>query len=266
MSCVLAAIDLGPSSARVLYHAAGFARLLSADLRVVHVSGEPSDEARQRVVDFCSEQGPYEVDIDEATVAIRVGQVSDAVVREAREHHAELVVVGSRGHGGLAKILLGSSSEAILRSAAVPVLLVPPFDLDIVNIADRPTLTSGPILAAVDLAEDNRRQLTLASRLARIGGQPLLLMTVAPSKITDHKASEMLRNCGHGLEPVRPHAMIVRRGSVPDEISECAVAEGSGLVVMGLRAKVFTRPGVIAAAVLKTNRAFVLAVPAGTQP
>jgi universal stress protein A len=43
-STVIAAIDLGPSSARVLYHAAGFARLLSARLEVLNVSGELADK------------------------------------------------------------------------------------------------------------------------------------------------------------------------------------------------------------------------------
>jgi nucleotide-binding universal stress UspA family protein len=266
MSCVLAAIDLGPSSARVLFHAAGFARLLMADLCIIHVSADPPEEARQRVMDFCVRQGPYEIDFDQTTVVVRAGHVSEAVVREAREHHADLVVVGSRGHERLAKLLLGSSSEAILRNASVPVLLVPPVDMDIVGIADRVALTCGPILAAVDLAEDTHRQLALASRLAQIGSQSLLLMTVAPSKLTDHQASALLRERGHGLEPVRPRSLIVRRGSVPDEISECAVAEGSGLVVMGVRSKPFARPGVIASAVLRTKRAFVLAVPGGHQP
>ena len=49
------------------------------------------------------------------------------------------------------------------------------------------------------------------------------------------------------------------RKDVAEEISRCASAEGAGLVVMGLRAR--GQPGVIASAVLKTHRAFVLAVP-----
>jgi hypothetical protein len=53
----------------------------------------------------------------------------------------------------------------------------------------------------------------------------------------------------------------VRRGDIPGEISRCALTEGSGLVVMGLRPRPRGTPGTIASAVLKTNRAFVLAVP-----
>jgi nucleotide-binding universal stress UspA family protein len=258
---VIAAIDLGPSSARVLQHAAGFARLLSAPLTVLHVCADRSTEERERVIDFCKRVGPYEIDIDETNVVVRVGHVSEAIRREAVKDAARLVVIGSRGHGGLAKLLLGSSSEAVLRNTVAPVLLVPPVELEIVSIADRAQLNSGPILAAVDLAEACDHQLSIASRMADLAKQPLLLMTVAPVRLSDHQAARMLRERGHHLSPVRPRATIVRRGKVAEEISRCASAEGAGLVVMGLRTRPRGQPGTIASAVLKTNRAFVLAVP-----
>ncbi len=258
---VIAAIDLGPSSGRVLAHAAGFARLLQEDLRILNVSADTSPAAHDRVVEFCMSNGPYEVDVEQMKVVVRSGHVSEVIHREAAKGRAALVVMGSRGHGGLARLLLGSSCEAVLRSAPAPVLLVPPIDFDIVNITDHVQLTSGPILAAVDLAEACDHQLSMASRLAALGRQSLVLMTVAPARLSDHEAAVMLRERGHHLLPVKPRAFIVRRGHVADEISHCASAEGAGLVVMGLRERPRGQPGAIAAAVLKTNRAFVLAVP-----
>lgn len=259
MSTVIAAIDLGPSSARVLYHAAGFARLLSARLEVLNVSGEQPDFVRSRVLDFCERNGAYEINPDDLDIVTRSGTVSDTIYREAR-NNASLVVMGSRGHRGLANLFLGSSSKAFLSNAPCPVLLVPPIDLDIVNIADQASLTCGPVLAAIDLTEACDRQLQLASECARIAGQPLLLMTVAPAKVGGCVAIEMLRERADQAG-LKPHASIVRRGRVAEEISRCAVQEGAGLVVMGLRSRPRSTPGVIAAAVLKTNRAFVLAVP-----
>jgi hypothetical protein len=113
----------------------------------------------------------------------------------------------------------------------------------------------------VDLAEACEHQLRTASELAKVAAQPLILLTVARSKISDHDAAHHLRERAHGLAPVKPKSLIVRRGDVAEEISRCAVAEGTGLVVMGLRERPRGRPGVIASAVLKTGRAFVLAVP-----
>lgn len=261
-SSVLAAIDLGPSSRRVLYHAAGFARLLSARLRVIHVTADPTTEERQRVADFCSQNGPYEVEITPDDVIVRGGRVSDTIYREAIHDKAKVVVMGSRGHSGLARLLLGSSTEAVLRNAPAPVLLVPPTDLDIVNLSDRASLTCGPVLAAIDLAETSEHQLALASLLADVAGQGLLLMTVASQALTEQAATVMLRQRAHELaDGHKPHALIVRRGDIAEEISRCAVTEGAGLVVMGLRARPRGHPGLIAAEVLKTKRAFVLAVP-----
>lgn len=258
---VLAAIDLGPSSARVLYHAAGFARLLSAPLSVLHVTADRSEDERRRVIDFCVREGPYEIDPSSADIVVRPGIVSDTIHREAARQESVLVVIGARGNGGLAKLLLGSTSEAVLINTAAPVLLVPPIDLDIVNIADRATLTCGPIMAAVDLAEACQQQLQFAANLASIAGQGLLLMTVASRRLDERVAGVILRQRAHDMTVLKPRALIVRKGGVAEEISRCAVREGAGLVVMGLRSRPRGRPGVIASAVLRTKRAFVLAVP-----
>ena len=257
---VLAAIDLGPSSSRVLLHAAGFARLWSVPLRVLYVSTEAPDAAHQRVMEFCRAAGPYEIDLADDDVVVRAGLVSESIHREAVKQQARLIVMGARSHSGMVKWLLGSTSEAVLKSAPAPVLIVPPADIDIVNITDRATLTCGPVLAAIDLAEVNGEQLRVAGDLAHLASQPLLLMTVSPRSITDHDAGNMLRQRAHDSASVKPRALIVRRGDIAEEISKCALNEDAGLVVMGLRP--CRRPGAIASAVLKTNRAFVLAVPA----
>ena len=260
MSGVVAAVDLGPSSGRVLRHAAGFARLLSSKLKIVHVTSDVSPAAHQAVADFCTRHAPYEIDFDDVDIVLRGGHVSEGVHRETTKASADLLVIGSRGHGRVARLLLGSSSEALLRSAPAPVLLVPPIDLDIVDITDRVALNSGPILAAVDLAEACDHQLQTAARLARMANQPLLLMTVASRKLTGQAASAALHERADALG-IKPYACIVRRGDVAEEISRCAVKEGAGLVVMGLRPRGRGQPGAIASAVLKTRRAFVLAVP-----
>ena len=259
MNGVIAAIDLGPSSARVLYHAAGFARLLACDLKVLHVNGA-SAESHARVREYCRREMPYEIDVNDEDIIVRSGLVSTMIVRTAIHEQARMIVVGSNTRGALGKLMLGSTSDAVLRTATVPVLVVPPADFDIVDISDRATLTSGPILAAVDLEDGCDRHLQVAAELSRLSRQPLDLLTVARQRLTEQIADGKLRERARGLVP-RPRALIVRRGDVGAEISRCAMSEGAGLVVLGVRPRSRGKPGAIASAILKTRRAFVLTIP-----
>jgi nucleotide-binding universal stress UspA family protein len=52
------------------------------------------------------------------------GDPTDEIVAYADTIDADLIVVGSRGHGTLASALLGSVSRGILREARRPVLVV----------------------------------------------------------------------------------------------------------------------------------------------
>jgi nucleotide-binding universal stress UspA family protein len=52
------------------------------------------------------------------------GRPVEALVEAARD--ANLLVVGSRGHGGLAATVLGSVSAGAVRHARCPVVVVPP--------------------------------------------------------------------------------------------------------------------------------------------
>jgi nucleotide-binding universal stress UspA family protein len=55
---------------------------------------------------------------------VREGVPLAEVLREAAASRADLLVVGARGTGGLARLLLGSVAEGVLNHSPVPVLLV----------------------------------------------------------------------------------------------------------------------------------------------
>jgi nucleotide-binding universal stress UspA family protein len=78
-------------------------RTLDEALRNVLAGAEPGVELRREVV----EAAP-----------------ADALLRAARG--ADLLVVGSRGRGGFAGLLLGSVGQRCARHAACPVAIVPP--------------------------------------------------------------------------------------------------------------------------------------------
>jgi nucleotide-binding universal stress UspA family protein len=53
-----------------------------------------------------------------------VGRPPDAIVSVARERHADLIVMGARGHGPLDSLMFGSTSQHVVRHASAPVLTV----------------------------------------------------------------------------------------------------------------------------------------------
>lgn len=51
------------------------------------------------------------------------GRAASAIIDEARDFRADLVIVGSRGHGTIASLLLGSVSSEVVDHASCPVLV-----------------------------------------------------------------------------------------------------------------------------------------------
>jgi nucleotide-binding universal stress UspA family protein len=51
-------------------------------------------------------------------------RVADVIVRQAKKHKADLIVIGTHGRRGLSRLVIGSDAEGVLRSAPVPVMLV----------------------------------------------------------------------------------------------------------------------------------------------
>lgn len=76
-------------------------RQLAADMAAVHGAKPPILEVRQ-------------------------GNPVQEIIRYAAGHNIDLIVIGTHGHTGLSRLLLGSIAEKIVRLATCPVLTVHP--------------------------------------------------------------------------------------------------------------------------------------------
>ena len=61
--------------------------------------------------------------VPEVTVSVATGDAAEELVRASRD--ADLLVVGSRGGGGFARLLLGSVSSQVMHHAECPVVAIP---------------------------------------------------------------------------------------------------------------------------------------------
>lgn len=59
------------------------------------------------------------------TIVHMGGQPHEFIVREARDHDVDVIVLGTHGRSGLRKVLVGSVAERVIGHAPCPVLVTP---------------------------------------------------------------------------------------------------------------------------------------------
>ena len=85
---------------------------------VSHVATDEESEPLTEALRLAEDAGV------EARAQLLRGDPVDEIVAYADTIDADLIVVGSRGHGALSSALLGSVSRGVLREARRPVLVV----------------------------------------------------------------------------------------------------------------------------------------------
>ncbi|MBW2400560.1 MAG: universal stress protein [Deltaproteobacteria bacterium] len=142
MQNIIVPIDFSPISEVVLDIAKILAQCFSARLWLIHVaSPDPDfvgyDAGPQSVRDQLAEHLREEHQRLQATAAelreagiettalLIQGATAEKILAEADHHAADLIVMGSHGHGAMHRALMGSVSERVLRKAACPVTIIP---------------------------------------------------------------------------------------------------------------------------------------------
>jgi nucleotide-binding universal stress UspA family protein len=157
MKRILVPVDFSPAMEGTLTHAREMARALGAELHLVHVReiaavpvfpaatigypgiGMPEMGMAGGLSDYLPvdppndrKKSPLEKLQGEltrtgmSTIAHeREGSVVEEILKTAQEISADLIVMGSHGHGPVYNLLVGSVTEGILKAGLRPVLLVP---------------------------------------------------------------------------------------------------------------------------------------------
>lgn len=139
MNTVVVGIDDEPISMRALERACSLASSVGAELHVVFVSHVPAtvlaamsglptigdDFAEAQRSTVWKEADPVLTDCDQPVTRVDLeGYPPDVLVDYADTIGADLIVVGSRGRGDLASLVLGSTSHRVVNHARCDVLVV----------------------------------------------------------------------------------------------------------------------------------------------
>ncbi len=131
---ILFATDFSPASQAAFDYATSLARDGGAKLLILHVEEYPvSYPGGDMFVVHPDAPNPVlRKMLDKIVPAggvpcehhLLMGMPADEIVRLATEQNADLIVIGSHGRTGLARVLMGSVAELVMRRAKCPVLTV----------------------------------------------------------------------------------------------------------------------------------------------
>jgi universal stress protein A len=137
---ILVPLDFSPNSTWALDYAHFLARRFNAALHLVHVCEVPTmmtasmdayviaytdwsqrlgDEAERELAKIVARI--FDVNV---TTEVLFGTPAKALVEDATLNHADLIVMGTHGHGAMMHLLMGNVAERVVRMAPCPVLTV----------------------------------------------------------------------------------------------------------------------------------------------
>lgn len=142
MKSIVAAIDFSERTDAVIQLASIQAKAFGAHLWLLHAAApEPGfvgydagpQSVRDNVAKHIRERHREIQDLAEsvrqggveATALLVRGSTVKALLTESERLEADLIVLGSHGHGLMHRVLLGSVSQEILQKSSIPVLLIP---------------------------------------------------------------------------------------------------------------------------------------------
>jgi nucleotide-binding universal stress UspA family protein len=165
---------------------------------------------------------------------LREGRTIDEVVKVGDELEADLLVVGSRGHGGLRRMLLGSHSDGIVHCTHRPVLVVR---------CGEKCWPPARIVVGDDFSEDAWTGAKLTGHLAKLVGAQMLLLHANPntgqiSGETVRQAEEKLEDRASELEGIlqeRPRTRVVAGNPAEALVKAAQEDEGPTLAAVGRR-------------------------------
>ncbi|QDT31847.1 universal stress protein [Thalassoglobus polymorphus] len=147
---ILLATDFSECSEHALSYACGFAEVFDADLHLLTVFEPPAAAYAEFGIGYDGVESVEKELVAEAarklhtypestwrkklnlTRSVRTGRPFVEIVRYAKEHDIDLIVMGTHGRGAIVQMFMGSTAERVVRKAPCPVMTIHPEDHEFV--------------------------------------------------------------------------------------------------------------------------------------
>jgi nucleotide-binding universal stress UspA family protein len=258
MPGVVVGVDGSPTSRDALRWAAGFAARAALPLHVVWAWQYPADSVGAiGLSDVIEDAAATEridsqlralltavlgVHADAATGAAMQAQPADALLRAAEQRDASMLVVGSRGRGGFASLLLGSVSRQVCEHTTRPVTVVR-------ELPEDGTVALATIVVGIDGSSPAERAMTFAADLAETLGAELVVAHATaspeplyPPYVEPEVDLDTRRAFAEGwCAPLRArgvdHELVVVAGDPRQALPEVVAQRSADLLVVGSRGR-----------------------------
>jgi len=143
---ILVPVDFSSHSETALIYAAELAQMLGSKLVILHIvhdlneapgyySVKGRDKQMRRMEDVAAEmldeffrrmQKKHSglLSLEKAETMLVVGLPVNRILELAEKTHAGMIIMGSQGRTGLARAMLGSKAEQVVRLAQIPVMII----------------------------------------------------------------------------------------------------------------------------------------------
>lgn len=249
---ILCPVDLSPASNAVLSWARLIAEGFGSRVEVVHADWSEAPryftEGQLSALDSEAElrRQMLERDLQEVaqkvlgprvsfTTSVVEGHAVEVVLKRLRNSPPDLVVMGSHGHSGVARLLLGSVAENVVHEAHCPTLIVRGAEIP----AEQRQLQH--VLCPVNLTDTARACAELASAVATALGAELSVMQAVEDN-TAHVDGTRQRLCQWVTDDTRRHCRVsdvVLKGDAAEQIILFARREKMDLIVLGAEHRSF---------------------------
>jgi len=260
LSSVLHATDFSPSSEVATEYAAVIARAFGARLDLLHAHrmdlppyftprqnvdleqelALAQDRIMEHLRDLAETHVPPDVSHE---LLVAEDFATDAILEYAEQRQSGMVVLGSHGRKGIARALLGSVSENVLREIRVPLLITHP------PSKDTPVISSPVIehlLCSIDYTPHSLHAVEVAAALAgRLDARLTVLHSLERS---GEEASERDRVCSwlpDTVEATCDWQVSIERGNPAERIITAAERDGADMIVVGGKHRSFLKASVL---------------------